>query len=187
MIIKYKYIIKYAIKYANKRIHRKSRQTLNSRHTLSLWPLPWPFRHVASDGLRCPEQTGRRLECARHCYHGRWNVPGQPSASSPSPKQILTVREGAASSSSLMSCDSCCSQTAAPTSVWLGPHSSCQTSEKRDPSSKGRAVREGCNSSPTSVCTGGSDASNHWDLEKDWGKASPYKRGGKNPREASAQ
>lgn len=101
-----------------------------------------PSGHVASDGLRCPAQTGRRLECAWHYYRGRRNFPGQPCASPSSPKQILTVREGAASSSSLMNCESSCSQTAAPTSVWLGPHSGCQASG-RDPSSPRRVVREG--------------------------------------------
>lgn len=87
-----------------------------------------------------------------------------------------------------MSCDSSCSQTAAPTSVWLG---SCFPGREEDltvaanpqereiPAQQAEWFRRV--SSPTSVCTGGSDASNHGDLKKDWGKAVPTKGEEKTP------
>lgn len=142
---------------------------------------------------------------ALHKQAAGWNVSGTTSMADEmslgshlpslpsSPKQILTVREGVASSSSLMSCDSSCSQMAAPTSVWLG---SCFPGREEDftvaanPQEREIPAQQaewfGRVSNPTSVCTGGSDASNHGDLKKDWGKGNPYKRGGKSPREASA-
>lgn len=69
--IKYKYIIKYAINMQIREyIENLDRTLILDIHCLCDHCLG-PSGHKASDGLRCPAQTGRRLECVRHYYHGR--------------------------------------------------------------------------------------------------------------------
>lgn len=64
--VKIKYIIKYAINIQIREyIESLDRTLILDIHSLCDHCLG-PSGHKASDGLRCPAQTGRRLECVRH-------------------------------------------------------------------------------------------------------------------------
>lgn len=136
-------MIEYAIVYKYKRTHT-SGQSLNSGHLLGLWPLPQPCRPCGFSWY----QRGALYKQA-----AGWNVSRSTTVAdeislgshlplSPSPKQILTVRESATSSSSLMSC---AVVTAAGARLLLPQHlygpeaafqdvkSSCKSSGKVEP------------------------------------------------------